>query len=189
MPQRGNRLSKWLGRVLMGACRWNAEGELEQSGKVLFVLAPHTSWWDFTNNFGLLLAMGIDAKWFVANKYTKGILGKILGYFGAVQVERRYRSDMVSMMVGEYQRRDKFALAIFPEGTRKPVPKWKTGFWYIAKQANIPVQLVAVDYAKRTTNFGPIIKLTDDIEQDIKKMRDYFRPVTPKHSERVDWSL
>jgi 1-acyl-sn-glycerol-3-phosphate acyltransferase len=188
VPQRGNGFSKWLGRLLMRAFRWHVEGEICRSSKVLFVMAPHSSWWDFTNNFGVMLALGIDVHWFIAKKYTRGIVGRILGYFGAVQVDRSHHTNMVSHMVSEYQHRDKFALAIFPEGTRKPVPKWKTGFWYIAKQADVPVQLVAFDYQKRAAIFGPVFHLSDDIDQDIKQMRDYFRPVVPKHPERVNWS-
>lgn len=70
LPQRGNRFSKWLGRMMMRLCRWKAEGEICQSPKFICVMAPHTSWWDFTNNLGLLLALGLHASWFIANKYT-----------------------------------------------------------------------------------------------------------------------
>ena len=74
-------------------------------------------------------------------------------------------------MADQFATRDKFVLAIFPEGTRRLVPKWKTGFWYIAKQAQVPVQLIAVDYDKHATVFGPVMMLSDDKEQDIKRMR------------------
>jgi len=188
LPKRGNRFSKWLGRILMRLLRWRVEGEVAQSGKLLFVMAPHTSWWDFSNNFGVMLALGINVHWFIAIGYTRGIIGRLLRYFGAVQVDRSRHHDMVAHMVSEYRQRDKFLLAIFPEGTRKPVPKWKTGFWYIAKQAEVPVQLVSFDYQKRAAIFGPVFELSDDIDQDIKRMRDYFRPVTAKHPERVNWS-
>ncbi len=188
IPQRGNRFSKWLGRLLMRLCRWRAEGELCQSPKVLFVLAPHTSWWDFTNNFGLLLAMGLHASWFIADKYTKGVAGKCLAYFGAVPVDRSVHSDMVTQMANHFKTHDKFFLAILPEGTRKPVPKWRTGFWHIAKQAQVPVQLVAIDYAKRATVFGPVMMLSDDMESDIQYMRAFFRPVTARHPQYANYS-
>ena len=98
-------------------------------------MAPHTSWWDFTTNFGVLLALGLHASWFIASKYTKGVLGKLVAYVGAVPVERKERTDMVAQMANQFLVNDKFLLAVFPEGTRNPVPTWKTGFWHIAKNA------------------------------------------------------
>ncbi len=188
LPRRGNPFSKWLGRQMMRLCRWRAEGELCQSPKFICVMAPHTSWWDFTNNLGLLLALGLHASWFIASKYTRGPIKSLLGFFGAVPVERSQRTDMVTQMANEFIHREKFVLAIFPEGTRKPVPTWKTGFWHIARMADIPVQLIAVDYARRVTRFGPVIHLGDDMEADIRKMRDYFRTVTAKRPECADYT-
>ena len=188
LPQRGNRFSKWLGRVLLSLCRWHIEGEIYQAPKVVFVMAPHTSWWDFFTNFGVLLALGLRASWFVANKYTKGTLGRCLAYVGAVSVERSKRSDLVTQMAQHFDTSDKFILAIFPEGTRKLVPKWKTGFWYIAKKAGVPVQLVAVDYGKRATVFGPVFELSDDMEKDILRMRLYFRPIVAKHPNNANYA-
>lgn len=188
LPKRGNRFSKWLGRLLLRLCRWHAEGEPCQSSKVLFVMGPHTSWWDFTNNFGLLLAMGLHASWFIADKYTKGAAGKCLAYFGAVPVDRSSKSDMVAQMARHFQSRDKFVLAILPEGTRKPVPTWKTGFWHIAKQAQVPVQLVAIDYAKRATVFGPVIFLSDDMDSDIQRMRAFFKPITARRPQNANYA-
>jgi len=186
LPQRGNRFSKWLGRMIMYACRWRIEGEVCRVPKVVFVMAPHTSWWDFTTNLGVLLATGIHASWFIANKYTKGSIGKFLAFLGAVPVERGERTDLVTQMADQFAARDKFLLAIFPEGTRRYVPKWKSGFWHIAKQARVPVQLIAVDYAKRATVFGPVLTLSDDKDKDIQDMRAYFKTVTARRPENTN---
>ncbi len=172
----------------MRLCRWHIEGEVCQSPKCVFVMAPHTSWWDFTTNLGVLLASGLHASWFIANKYTKGVVGKLLANVGAVPVDRNARSDMVTQMANHFNASEKFILAIFPEGTRKPVPKWKSGFWHIAKKAQVPVQLVAVDYGKRATVFGPVMELSDDMEKDIQRMRAYFKPVLAKHPEKARYS-
>jgi len=186
-PRRGNGFSKWLGRMLMRLCSWRVEGKLCNSPKLICLMGPHTSWWDFTNNLGLLLALGLDASWFIANKYTKGMSGKILAYLGAIPVERSQRMDMVTQMVNQFISRDKLVLAIFPEGTRKPVPGWKTGFWHIAKKANVAVQLVALDYKQRVTIFGPVITLTDDMDADIRHMRAFFKNVTAKRPEMANY--
>jgi len=188
VPQRGNWFTKWLGRVLLRLCRWHIEGDVCNASKFVFVMAPHTSWWDFTVNLGVKLAMGFHVSWFIANKYTKGLIGIMLANIGAVPVERNSRNDMVTQMAAAFNQRDKFVLAIFPEGTRKRVDSWKTGFWHIAKQAQVPVQLVAVDYRKRATVFGPIMDLSDDKDADIQRMRDYFKPVLAKNPEKASYS-
>lgn len=188
LPQRGNRFSKWLGRVLMRTMHWHIEGVPCQNNKVLFVMAPHTSSWDFFTNFGVYLALGLDGSWFIADNYARGIVGRFLKFFGAVKIDRRQNNDVVTQIVNEIRQRDKFILALFPEGTRKPVAKWKTGFWHIAKQANMPVQLIAVDFSKRATVFGPVMELSAEIENDLKTMQEYFRPVMAKYPERVGWS-
>ena len=146
-----------------------------------------SSWWDFTTNLGVMLAMGLQASWFIANKYAKGWIGKLLAYLGAVAVERNERSDLVTQMANQFHIHEKFLLAIFPEGTRKPVPAWKSGFWHIAKQAKVPVQLVAVDYDKRATVFGPVFELSDDVNQDIQRMRDYFKSIVAKHPDKASY--
>ena len=185
LPQRGNLISRWLGRLMLRALNWRIEGEICQQPRCVMVMGPHTSWWDFTNNFAVLLALGLDASWFIANTYTKGVVGKLLSLFGAIAVERNERSDLVSQMVALFTSRPQLILAIFPEGTRKPVIKWKTGFWHIAKQASVPVQLVAVDYAKRATVFAEVIELSEDGDSDIQHMRDFFKTVTAKRPQNA----
>ena len=184
-PQRGNRVSKWLGRMLLRMCRWHTEGEISEAPKLICVMAPHTSWWDFTTNLGVMMATGLHASWFIANRYTKGLLGQMLAFLGAIPIDRTSHNDLVTQMVELFNSNERLVLAIFPEGTRKPVATWKTGFWHIAKRAQVPLQLVAVDYAKHATVFGPIIHLTDDMERDIQQMRLYFKSVTAKRPENA----
>lgn len=184
-PQRGNRFSRWFGRVLMRLLRWHTEGELCPESKFICVMGPHTSWWDFTNNFSVMLATGMHTSWFIANKYTKGVVRIVLVHFGAIPIDRGTHNDVVAQTAELFAARERLILGIFPEGTRKPIPTWKTGFWHIAKKAQVPIQLVSVDYAKRATVFGPIITLTDDIDIDIKAMRRHFKTVTAKRPQNA----
>ena len=87
-------------------------------------------------------------------------------------------------MVEIFNTNDKLLLTITPEGTRRKVDKWKTGFWHIAEQAGVPVQLVIFDYEKRLTEFGPVIDLSDDIEADMQRIQNYFKGVKAKHPEK-----
>lgn len=185
VPRQGNRFSQGLGYLLLHLCRWGVEGEICQLPKFVIVMAPHTSWWDFTNNLGVLLAMRLRVSWFIAHGYTRGMIGRVLSAIGAVPVDRGARSQLVSQMAQHFKLHPQFVLAIFPEGTRKKVSNWKSGFWHIAKQAEVPVQLVSVDYAKRKTIFGPVIHLGDDPEKDVQKMQNHFKSVRAKRPEKT----
>jgi 1-acyl-sn-glycerol-3-phosphate acyltransferase len=75
-------------------------------------------------------------------------------------------------------------VTLFPEGTRKKVGTWKTGFWYIASQADIPIQLVSFDYEKRITECGPVIEPSNNIEADMKIIQQYYKGVQAKHPDK-----
>ena len=87
-------------------------------------------------------------------------------------------------MVEIFNSSDELLLAIAPEGTRRKVDKWKTGFWHIAAQAGVPVQLVSFDYEKRITECGPVIELSDDIDADMERIQNYYRDVRAKHPDK-----
>lgn len=181
VPRTWGKLARFVGRLLLKVCNWRIEGEICNAPKFMLVMAPHTSWWDFTNNLGVMLATGIEVSWFIANKYTRWPLGTLIRYIGGVPVERSSRQDLVSQMVDHINGKDQFVLAIFPEGTRKKVTKWKTGFWYIATQSKLSVQVVSVDYKKRATIFGPVLDLSDDIDADIEKIQSFFQQATARY--------
>mgnify|MGYP000890450566 FL=1 len=95
-------------------------------------------------------------------------------------MNRKGNQNDVEGIVNIYDNRKTFRLAIAPEGTRKPVTDWKSGFYYIAKGAKIPIQLVAFDYSKRIIKFYPLFTPTDNVEQDFIKMKNYFNGVKGK---------
>lgn len=184
VPRTWGFLARAIGRMLLRMCRWHIEGEICDEPKFVLVMAPHTSWWDFTNNLGVMLSTGIDVSWFIANKYTWWPVGGIIRSMGGVPVERSSRHDLVTQMVNHITNSSQFVLAISPEGTRKKVLTWKTGFWYIAKQSKIPVQLISFNYDKRATVFGPVLELSDDIEVDLKRVQEYYRGAAAMYPEK-----
>ena len=103
---------------------------------------------------------------------------------GAIPIHRSAAHNVVSQMVETFNASDKLLLAIAPEGTRRKVNEWKTGFWHIATQAGVPVQLVSFDYAKRITECGPVIELSGDIEEDMKQIQNFYKQVTAKRPDK-----
>ena len=90
----------------------------------------------------------------------------------------------MSRIVESFDANDRMMVTLFPEGTRKKVARWRTGFWYIASEAGIPIQLVSFDYEKRITECGPVIVPTDNIEADMKKIQEFYKHVRARHPEK-----
>ncbi len=140
--------------------------------------------WDFFIGLASMLGVGFQSSWLIAAKYTWWPLGIFTRSLGGLPIHRSASHNVVSQIVKAFNEDDQLMLALFPEGTRRKVDKWKTGFWYIAAQASIPVQLVSFDYDRRVTECGPVIVPSNDIEADMKKIQDYYKTVTAKHPEK-----
>ncbi len=105
----------------------------------------------------------------------------IMRRLGGIPIHRSASRNVLSLIVEAFNKNDKLLLAISPEGARKKVDKWKTGFWYIVKQAGVPVQRVSCDCDSRKTVYGPVIEPSGDIEADMKRIQNYYREVTAKN--------
>jgi len=104
---------------------------------------------------------------------------------GGVPVERSYNRGQVQQMVEEFAQRDEFMLTIAPEGTRGNVRHWRTGFYQIALAARVPLVCGLMDYGRKVGGLGPAIMPTGDYAEDMKKIMEFYKSVTPRHPERA----
>ncbi len=183
-PQKSNVLSRAIGRLLLSAFRWQIKGEVHNGPKFVMVLAPHTSMWDFYIALAGKLAVGLHSSWLISAAYTWWPLGVVLHRLGGISIHRNGTHNLVSQFVESFNKNERMMITLFPEGTRKKVGRWKTGFWYIASQAGIPIQLVRIDYETRTTECGPVIEPSKNIEADMKKIQEYYKGVQAKHPDK-----
>jgi 1-acyl-sn-glycerol-3-phosphate acyltransferase len=183
-PQKSNALSRATGRLLLSLLRWQIRGKVHNAPKFVMILGPHTSIWDFYIGLAGMLAVGLHSSWLIASAYTWWPLGFFLRRLGGVPIYRDRSHNLVSQIVASFNKNEKMMVTLFPEGTRQKVERWKTGFWYIASQANIPIQLVSFDYEKRVTQCGPVIEPTDNIEADMKEIQEFYRNVKARHPEK-----
>ena len=148
---------------------WKSSIQAEILPKCVVCVAPHTSNWDFV--IGLLFYKSISGDPHILMKKSWFFfpLKYILKALGAVPVDRTKSTSLTTQMKTEFEQRPHFQLAIAPEGTRKKNPNWKTGFYYIAKAACVPITLAYLDYAKKIVgvieNFIPSGNVLDDIEK------------------------
>ena len=186
LPRRGNALSRWLGRTMLRLGRWRYQVEFPDTPKIIIAGAPHTSNWDAIWAIAFILATGLDIHFLAKSEAFPAWAGWLLRAVGGIPVDRRSPGGLVDRTVAEFQRRDKFVLVVAPEGTRKRVERWKSGFYRIATAAQAPIVLGYLDYPKRIVGIGPTFQTTGDMEADIAAMRAYLEAnVTPRHPERV----
>jgi 1-acyl-sn-glycerol-3-phosphate acyltransferase len=183
-PVKSNVLARATGRLMLSAFRWQIRGKVLNAPKFVMVLAPHTSIWDFYVGLAGKLAVGLHSSWLVSAAYTWWPLGFFLRRLGGIPIYQNGSHNLVSQLVQSFNENDRMMVTLFPEGTRKKAEKWKTGFWYIASQAGIPIQLVSFDYEKRITQCGPVIEPSNNIEADMKKIQEYYKGVQAKHPDK-----
>ena len=171
---------QWLGRTLQKVTGWKVEGEIPNLKKFILVGAPHTSNWDFVH--ALILIWAIDLKLNVLAKHTLfkiPFLKNILFGIGGIPVDRNNPHlivDKVSKLVEE----DGVIIGLSPEGTRKKVQKWKSGFLRIAQQTESKIVLIGIDFDKKICTFSGFFEPTGDNNQDIEVIKNFYKRFKPK---------
>jgi 1-acyl-sn-glycerol-3-phosphate acyltransferase len=139
------------------------------------IVAPHTSNWDFIVGLMAKLALGLGVRFLAKHTLFHGLLGAFLRWIGGIPVDRNAADGVVGEAIAEFRRREKLFLVITPEGTRKRVAAWKSGFYRIAEAAGVPILPVAFDYASRAVALGSLFVPTGDYEADLEVLRSKFR--------------
>jgi 1-acyl-sn-glycerol-3-phosphate acyltransferase len=165
--------------------RWKVEGEFQKEDKkYVLIVAPHTSWVDFPIAVLVNYATGLKANFVGKASLFKPPFGFLFRAVGGAPVDRTNNNNVVDSIVEIFNSRERFILGISPEGTRKKVEKWKTGFYYIAKGANIPIYQSSLDFEnKKVTITNKPFFPTDNKETDFKHLHLFFKGIKGKIHE------
>lgn len=177
VPRRGNRLSRWLCRTVLRLFGWRVEGELPNLPRFVIAAAPHTSNWDFPLGVLARGAMGLQAGFLGKDALFRGPFGMFMRWMGGTPVDRSASHGVVAETVRIIREADRFVLALAPEGTRKRVTEWRSGFIHVARGAGIPVVLGVFDYGNRVVRLGPTLWMSDDPIADMARVQACFRGV------------
>ncbi len=158
---------------------WKYEGDRPREKKFVGLALPHTSNWDGLLLLGLTRSIGLRIEWMVKDSWVKGPIGPALKRLGAVAIDRSHASNVVDQMVAQFRERDELALFVPPEGTRARAERWKSGFYHIARGANVPVVPGYLDFARKRAGLGPPITLTGDVRADMDKIRAFYAKMQP----------
>ena len=154
--------------------------------KYIIIVAPHTSWFDFP--LGVLTRASYDLKANYIGKHTlfKPPYGFIFKALGGTPVDRSKNANMVDAIIDIFNTRENFILALSPEGTRKKLKKWKTGFYYVAKGANVPIVMVGFDYGTKRVTIAKPYNITGDLKVDYEHFYNFFKNVKGKYPEKFE---
>lgn len=175
------KLSKFIFTQILG---WELVGDFPKHlKKYVVIAAPHTSWKDFPIAILARNYSGEKVNFIGKNSLFKGPFGFIFRALGGTPVDRSQNSNMVDAIVQIFEKKEEFRLGISPEGTRKKVTNWKTGFYYIAKGANVPIVMATLDFEHKQIKFSKPYETTDNKEKDFEYFYAFFKGVKGCHSE------
>ena len=177
-----NAFTRWLGRTVLRLGGWRMDGAFPDIPKLVMIAAPHSSNWDGLWGFAVKLAVGLDVKVLGKDTLLKiPLLGPVLRRMGVIPINRSAAQGVAGQMAKMIRGTDQLWLVVAPEGTRKLVERWKTGFWKIAHAADVPVLPVYFHYPDKVVGVGPTFDLSDDMAADIARIRAWYRPWQGKH--------
>jgi 1-acyl-sn-glycerol-3-phosphate acyltransferase len=183
-PQMPKLPDGWQRSVCRGVLRlggWSLAGEFPDVSRLVLIAAPHSSWWD--GMWGLLIkvAIGADVHFMAKQELFRWPLGGLLRRLGGMAIDRGAAKGVVEQMIDQFHQRERLWLGIAPEGTRKPVKRWKSGFWHIAHDAGVPIFPVAFHYPDKIIQLGPLFGTSADMEADLARLRAFYAPFRGKH--------
>ena len=178
-------LFRALSIVFLKLAGWRRVGCVPDLPKYVMIGAHHTSNWDAPISVAILFSFRIKAYWLMKNTAFRWPFRGLLLWLGAIPVDRTKSADVVSQMTGEMKKRAEMVLLLAPEGTRKKVTRWKSGFYHIARGAGVPVVLAFLDYRQKEGGLGPVFRPTGNFEADMGEILRFYSTVTGKRPERM----
>lgn len=172
---------KFIFETLLG---WKVEnGFAKEPKKYVVIAAPHTSWLDFPIAILARLADGTMVHFVGKSSLFKWPFGYFFRALGGTPVDRSKSNKLVDAIIDIFNSKEEFRLALSPEGTRKKVDQWKTGFYYIAKGANVPIVMATLDFENKKVKISEPYYTTDNMEDDFKHFKAFYKNVKGKNRE------
>ena len=167
---------------------WRIEGELPAGmRKCVLIAAPHTSNWDLPYTLMTAFVLRLNVYWMGKASIFRPPFGPVMRWLGGIAVQREQSNNLVAASIEALNAAEgSVQLIVPPEGTRGKTSHWKSGFYYIAAGANVPILLAFMDYADKRAGLGPVFQPTGDIERDMAVIKAYYAPLQGKNVHRFD---
>jgi 1-acyl-sn-glycerol-3-phosphate acyltransferase len=179
-----------LAKFVLRLMGWHTSAVLpEDICKVVLIVAPHTSYWDFVIGRMTFWSSKLKIRVLIKKEAFVFPLGWFLRKLGGVPVARGQRNNLVEQAASTFQMNSTMVLVITPEGTRRKVRHWKKGFYYIALEAKVPIALGFIDYGTKTGGIGPLVYPTGNYEKDMTVIMDFYRDKKGRYPENFNLNV
>lgn len=173
-------LLHWVGRLWMWVFGWRFEGEVPQVERAVLIAAPHTSNWDLPHMLAAAWVLRLRVSWLGKHSLFRGPFGWLFRRLGGLPVDRRAPQGLVQQVADTLRAADKLVIAVPPSGTRSRAERWKSGFYWIAHTAQVPIVCGYLDFATRRASLGLTFVPTGDVRADMERVRAFYEGVRGK---------
>jgi len=167
---------------------WTVDGSLPPDGaRSVLIAAPHTSNWDLPYTLMVAFALNLNVRWMGKASIFRFPFGGIMRWLGGIPVDRSQSNNLVAASADSLRSAaTPFQLVVPPEGTRSKTRYWKTGFYYIALAAQVPIVMAYMDYSRKVSGLGPIFRPTGDVEKDMASIKAFYAPFKGKNAQQFE---
>ena len=173
-------MKKLISKIIFQIIGWKVVGKLNYPDKCLVIAAPHTSNWDFFIGRCYAYIIGIVPKYLIKSELFLPILRSLIKWNGGIPVYRHSKNNVVDQITQIYNSTDKFILGISPEGTRRRVERWRTGFYHIAVKSEVPILLLKMDYEKKEIGIINEFHPSGDKDKDLLFIQNQYKNIKGK---------
>lgn len=179
-----NVILRTLSLLILKLCGWKVTGALPADlKKAVFIAAPHTSNWDLPFTLFVAFALRLKIYWMGKEEIFKPPFQGVMMWLGGISVQRVAATNMVTASANALSAVDDLILVVAPEGTRSKALYWKTGFYYIAHSAQVPIVMAFLDYERKVGGVGPVLYPCGDIEKDMVVIKDFYKGIKGKRAD------
>jgi len=175
---------KAFAKLILKLIGWHVDVALPEEKKYVMIGAPHTTNWDLPIGLLCFWSVGVRITWVAKKQLFIGPLDYFFRALGGVPVDRSRHTGFIHQVAHQFNEHEEMIFGITPEGTRSRTEYWKTGFYYIALQAKVPICLAYVDFPSRTIGFGKMFTPSGDIDRDFEIIKEFYRDKTGKHPKK-----
>ncbi len=181
---RGSRskILRKIARFGINISGWTIKGNVPDEERIVIIAAPHTSNWDFILAMLAIFGLNIKVRWLGKHSIFKPGFKKFFEWLGGIPVYRDNPSTLIENVVNIVKKEKSIVIAMTPEGTRKKVKRWKTGFLRIAEQTHSKILLISINAPTKSIEIGKIFNPTGNSDEDLAYIQKYysaFRGIKP----------
>jgi 1-acyl-sn-glycerol-3-phosphate acyltransferase len=183
-----NTVLRALSLAFLRAAGWKLDGQLPaDQPKCVLIAAPHTSNWDLPYTLMVAFALRLNIYWMGKQQLFRGPWGPVMRWLGGIAVDRSQSTNLVSASASAIRAADgAMCLVVPPEGTRSKTRQWKTGFYWIAHEAGVPIVMAYMDYPRKLSGLGPVFQPTGNVDADMAAIKAWYAPFKGKNWRQFD---